>query len=43
MSQFATPSQTEFVAGEFETSVTDEVTIEITQEIEDIVRSLLMD
>ena len=40
MSQFATPTQREFVAEEFETSVTEETTTQLAQEIEEIVRSL---
>ena len=40
MSQSATPTQSEFVAEEFETSVTEETTTQLAQEIEEIVRSL---
>ncbi|KYH24015.1 N-6 DNA methylase [Halalkalicoccus paucihalophilus] len=40
MSQSATPTQREFVAEEFETSVTEETTTQLAREIEEIVRSL---
>lgn len=40
MSQSATPTQSEFVAEEFDTSVTEETTTQLAQEIEAIVRSL---
>jgi hypothetical protein len=40
MSQSATPTQSEFVAEEFETSVTEETTTQLAQKIEEIVRSL---
>ena len=40
LSQSATPTQTEFLAEEFETSVTEETTTQLTGEIEEIVRSL---
>jgi hypothetical protein len=40
MSQSTTPTQREFVAEEFETSVTEETTTQLAREIEEIVRSL---
>ena len=40
MSQSTTPTQSEFVAEEFDTSVTEETTTQLAQEIEAIVCSL---
>ena len=40
MSQSTTPTQSEFVAEEFDTSVTEKTITELAQEIEDSVRSL---
>lgn len=40
LSQSATPTQTGFIAEEFEISVTEETTTQLTGEIEEIARSL---